>query len=59
MAVLVNATVWRPSNPGFEWLELARESPVASYLAAREDFGIAFAGGGARGAAAALGAVRA
>jgi len=54
---MLNVTAWLPGAPDFIYPELA--SPIRDYLLAKDDFGIAFAGGGARGAANAHGAARA
>lgn len=54
----VNARVWRPSAPGFVYPEMAEDTDLAAYLRGKENFGIALAGGGGRGYAMALGAVR-
>jgi len=53
-----HAHIWRPSQPGFEFPELAEASGLRDYLAQRSDFGIALAGGGTRGLAFGHGAVR-
>lgn len=53
---IIQVTTWRAGGSAFP----ERAHPVLGpYLSARDDFGIALAGGGARGAAVALGATRA
>lgn len=55
-ALALDAHAWRPSEPGFVYPELAEDS-LAQHLSGK-DFGIALAGGGARGLALGHGMLR-
>ena len=55
-AVAINARAWRPSEPSFVYPELAEDS-LAQHLSGK-NFGIALAGGGARGMALGHGVLR-
>lgn len=54
----VTTFVWRPSHKEFVYPELDARFGLKEYLENRDDFGIAFAGGGTRGMAFAHGAAR-